>query len=149
MAKRYVKTAIVYAVIAMVCGVFFREFTKYRAFEGSTKLSLMHAHYFMLGMMFFLVLMLLEKNFSFSSQKGIGIFSVTYQIGLNITGIGFFMRGLIQVLQKEADKGLDASVSGIAGIGHIIMGISLVLLLFGIKKAAALSENGQKQAFRE
>lgn len=140
MTKRYGTTAVVYAVIAMVCGVFFREFTKYRAFEGSTRLSVMHTHYFILGMMFFLVLMLLEKNFVFSSQKGAGIFSVTYQIGLNITGIGFFMRGIIQVLQKDPGRGLDASVSGIAGIGHIIMSVSLVLLLLKIKKAAALSE---------
>ena len=137
MTKKYAGTAIVYAVIAMVCGVFFREFTKYRAFEGNTNLSLMHAHYFMLGMLFFLVLMLLEKNFGFSSQKSVGLLSVTYQIGLNITGIGFFMRGLIQVLQSEVSRGLDASISGIAGIGHIIMGISLVIMLFKIKKAAA------------
>lgn len=137
MTKRYAKTAIVYAVIAMVCGVFFREFTKYKAFEGSTNLSLMHAHYFMLGMLFFLVLMLLEKNFEFSSQKSVGLLSVTYQIGLNITGIGFFMRGLMQVLQNEVSRGLDASISGIAGIGHIIMGVSLVIMLFKIKKAAA------------
>lgn len=136
MTKRYAKTAIVYAVIAMVCGVFFREFTKYKAFEGSTNLSLMHAHYFMLGMLFFLVLMLLEKNFEFSSQKSVGLLSVTYQTGLNITGIGFFMRGLMQVLQKEVSRGLDASISGIAGIGHIIMGVSLVIMLFKIKKAA-------------
>lgn len=136
MTKRYAGTAIVYAVIAMVCGVFFREFTKYMAFEGNTSLSLMHAHYFMLGMLFFLVLMLLEKNFGFSSQKSVGALSVTYQIGLNITGTAFFMRGLTQVLQNEVSRGLDASISGIAGIGHIIMGVSLVILLFKIKKAA-------------
>lgn len=136
MTKKYAGTAIVYAVIAMVCGVFFREFTKYRAFEGNTSLSLMHAHYFMLGMLFFLVLMLLEKNFRFSSQKSVGALSVTYQIGLNITGTAFFMRGLTQVLQNEVSRGLDASISGIAGIGHIIMGVSLVILLFKIKKAA-------------
>ena len=37
--KRHVKFALVYAVLAMVCGVFYREFTKAYYFTGDTALG--------------------------------------------------------------------------------------------------------------
>ena len=60
MCKKYINFAFIYAIVAMVFGVFYREFTKFIGFNGATNLSIMHAHYFMLGMFFFLVLALLE-----------------------------------------------------------------------------------------
>ena len=126
--------ALVYAIIAMIFGVFYREFTKFSHYTGQTNLSVMHTHYFLLGMFFFLAL-LAEKVFSFSDQKT-GKLLITYQIGLNITGLGFLLRGLTQVWGTELSKGLDASISGIAGIGHILVGVSMVLLLLKIKKRA-------------
>lgn len=135
MIKRYANLALIYAVIAMVFGVFYREFTKFSYFTSQTNLSLMHTHYFMLGMFFFLVLMLVEKSFSFS-DKNTGKILVVYQVGLNITAVGFLMRGLTQVWGTELSAAMDASISGIAGIGHILMGIGIVLLLMKIRKNA-------------
>ena len=60
MAKRYANLALSYAVIAMAFGVFFREFTKFNHFTGQTSLSFLHGHYFMLGMFFFWILLLLN-----------------------------------------------------------------------------------------
>lgn len=136
MVKRCANTAIVYAVIAMIFGVFYREFTKFNDFSGRTSLSFMHTHYFLLGMFFFLALMLAEKVFSFSGQHT-GKFLVVYQLGLNITGLGFLLRGLTQVWGTKLSTGLDASISGIAGIGHILTGVGIILLLLEIKKQAA------------
>lgn len=135
MVKRYANLALFYAIAAMVFGVFYREFTKFSHFSGQTSLSFLHTHYFMLGMFFFLVLMLAEKAFSFSGGNT-GKLLIAYQFGLNITGLGFLMRGLTQVWGTELSRGLDASISGIAGIGHILMGISIILLLLKIKKQA-------------
>ena len=92
MVKRYANLALIYAVIAMIFGVFYREFTKFNDFSGQTNLSIIHTHYFLLGMFFFLILMLIEKVFSFS-EKGIGKVLTAYQLGLNITGCGFLFRG--------------------------------------------------------
>ena len=69
MTKRYANLALIYAVIAMVFGVFYREFTKFYQFSGKTNLSVLHTHYFALGMLFFLLLMVLEKSFAFSVRK--------------------------------------------------------------------------------
>lgn len=135
MIKRYANMALVYAAIAMIFGVFYREFTKFSHFTGDTNLSVMHTHYFLLGMFFFLVLMLTEKSFSFSGRNT-GKILIVYHIGLNITGLGFLVRGLTQVWGTELNAGMDASISGIAGTGHILMGIGIILLLLQIRKRA-------------
>ncbi len=67
--KRYINAALLYAVLAMAGGVFYREFTKFNAFTAKTTLSVVHTHYLLLGMVFFLLLLLLEKSFSFTSTK--------------------------------------------------------------------------------
>ncbi|WP_087064863.1 DUF2871 domain-containing protein [Intestinibacillus massiliensis] len=135
MMKRYANMALAYAAIAMVFGVFYREFTKFNNFTGKTVLSVMHTHYFLLGMFFFLVLMLAEKSLSFSG-KNTGKILIVYQCGLNITGLGFLMRGLTQVWGTVLSTGADASLSGVAGIGHILIGVSIILLLLEIRKKA-------------
>ena len=55
--KRYIHTAIFYALMAMAGGVFYREFTKYNHYTGRTTLAFVHTHYFILGMLFFLLLL--------------------------------------------------------------------------------------------
>ena len=136
--KRYMNTAILYAILAMVGGVFYREFTKFIGFTSKTALSVVHTHYFMLGMVFFLLLLLLEKSFSFSSQKS-GRVLIFYHVGLNLTAVMFVVRGVAQVLGMALSSGMNAAISGIAGIGHILLGVSLVLLLIEIKRSISTS----------
>ena len=69
MEKRYADAAIFYAAAAMVFGVFYREFTKFNGFTGKTNLSVMHTHYFLLGMFFFLILMLLKRISGFPAGR--------------------------------------------------------------------------------
>ena len=52
--RKYANSALVYAILAMVGGVFYREFTKFNGFTGTTSLGFVHAHYFALGMIGFL-----------------------------------------------------------------------------------------------
>lgn len=94
--KRYINTALLYAIFAMAGGVFYREFTKFNGFTGKTTLSVVHTHYFLLGMVFFLLLLLLEKNFSFTGAKT-GRVLAAYHIGLNLTAVMFVVRGIAQV----------------------------------------------------
>lgn len=130
--KRYMNLTLLYAVLAMVGGVFYREFTKFNGFTDKTTLDVVHTHYFLLGMVFFLLLLLLEKNFSFTGAKT-GRILVAYQIGLNLTAVMFVVRGVTQVLGTALSSGMSAAISGIAGIGHILLGVSLVLLLVQIR----------------
>ena len=132
--KRYMNTALVYAVLAMAGGVFYREFTKFVGFTGETTLSVVHTHYFMLGMALFLLLLLLEKSFSFTTART-GRVLIAYHVGLNLTAVMFLVRGVAQALGTALSSGMDAAISGVAGIGHILLGVSLVLLLLQVKRA--------------
>lgn len=139
MVKRYINCALIYAIIAMACGVFFREYTKFSGFEGVTNLSFMHTHYFVLGMVIFLILALFEKSFGFSSPKHTGTIVLLYHIGLNLTAAMLFIRGLAQVSMQNLAAGTDSAISGISGIGHALLGLSIILLLLRLKKQAGQS----------
>ena len=140
--KRYMNTALLYAIFAMAGGVFYREFTKFNGFTDRTTLSVVHTHYFLLGMVFFLLLLLLEKSFSFTGAKT-GRILVVYHIGLNLTAVMFVVRGVAQVLKTPLSSGMDAAISGMAGIGHILLSVSLVLLLLQIKRSVSTAQNGK------
>ncbi len=131
--KRYMNMALLYAVLAMLGGVFYREFTKFNGFTAKTTLGVVHTHYFLLGMVFFLLLLLLEKSFSFTGDKT-GSILVVYQIGLNLTAVMFVVRGVPQVLGTTLSSGMSAAISGVAGIGHILLGVSMVLLLIHLRQ---------------
>lgn len=138
--KRYMNSALLYAVLAMAGGVFYREFTKFSGFAAKTTLSVVHTHYFLLGMVFFLVLLVLEKNLSFTGAKT-GRVLLTYHIGLNLTAVMLVVRGVTQVVGADLSRGADAAISGIAGIGHILLGVSLVLLLLQIRRSVLSSQS--------
>lgn len=92
MNKRFVNAAIVYAVLAMVFSVFYREYTKILDFSGATTLSVVHTHYFAMGMSMFLLFALLDKAYGFAGQKRAGGWVVAYHVGLNLTVLGLVAR---------------------------------------------------------
>ena len=132
--KRYANTALLYAILAMVGGVFYREFTKFNGFTAKTTLSVVHTHYFLMGMVFFLLILVLEKAFSFTGAKT-GRVLALYHVGLNLTAVMLVVRGVPQVLGTSLSAGMNAAISGIAGIGHILLGVSLILMLLQIKRS--------------
>lgn len=136
MSKRYLSAAIVYASLAMAGGVFYREYTKALGFEGQTTLSLVHAHYFVLGMVFFILLALLEHAFPFGAQKGARAALAVYHAGLNVTVLGLVLRGLADAAAAELPRGLDAALSGLSGLGHIALGAGLVWVLVLARREA-------------
>jgi len=123
--KRLMNASIVYGVLGLIGGVFYREFTKYNGFTDFTTLSVVHTHYLMSGMVFFLLLDLFEKNFHFVDNKVLK-YLLLYHIGLNLTVVMLVIRGVVQVLS------LDALIAVLFGIAHLILGISMVLVLFSI-----------------
>lgn len=93
---------------------------------GFTTLSVVYTHYLMLGMEFFLLLVVVEKNFHFVDNKVLK-YLLFYHIGLNLTVVMLVVRGVVQVLSLEV---LSAVLFGIA---HLILGISMVLVLILIR----------------
>ena len=93
-----------------------------------TTLFVVHTHYFILGMMFFLILGLISMNMNLKINRAV----LFYNIGLNLTAIMLIVRGIIQVLDLNV---ISTLISGIAGIGHILLGISLFMILLDIKRS--------------
>lgn len=93
-----------------------------------TTLSVVHTHYFILGMMFFLILGLVSMNINLKNNRAV----LFYNVGLKLMAIMLVVRGIVQVLDLNV---VSAFISGVSGIGHIILGVSLILILLDIKKA--------------
>lgn len=128
--KKLIDTAFVYACLAMAGGVFYREFTKFNGFQGRTALGLAHTHWFMLGMFFFLAVALLDHRLTLRAHRKFGLFYLLYNLGVMTTAGTLIWRGVLQVLASPdapLSKALDASISGVAGIGHLMTGTGIVL----------------------
>ncbi len=133
--RKYAVAAFVYAILGMVFGVFYREFTKIIGFSGQTSLSVVHTHYLALGMLFFLLVLAIDKLFGFSSDKAARWFFILYSVGLNITVAMLITRGVIQALEADISTGLSASISGIAGIGHALFAAGIVVFFISLLKS--------------
>ncbi|MFY1069001.1 DUF2871 domain-containing protein [Enterococcus sp. AD013-P3] len=130
MMKKLVRVSMSYMIIGLLFGVYYRELTKWFDFSGKTQLSTLHTHTLVLGMFFFLIVLLLEKNFHITAHKWYKRFYITYNIGLGITLLLMLIHGTMTVMGIES----SAAISGIAGQGHIIMTIGLgffFAILFG------------------
>lgn len=134
--KKYLNIALIYAVSAMVGGVFYREFTKINSYTGVTALGKVHAHLFLLGMLMFLVIACFAMHRDLGKYKTFRAFLWVYNIGVPLTAVMLAVRGIPQVLGTVPSKVLNASISGIAGIGHILTGVGIVLLILSLKKLA-------------
>lgn len=132
--KKYLNIALVYAILAMVGGVFYREFTKIMGFTGITTLSKVHGHLFALGMLMFMLVGLFAKEGNLEDIKSFKLFMLSYNIGLIVTSIMLVGRGVSQVLGLSLSRSLDLSISGIAGLGHILLGIGIICLITALKK---------------
>ena len=134
--KKYLNLSLAYAIAAMACGVFYREFTKYSGFAGVTALGKVHAHLFLLGMLVFLVVALYGAHNDLTKIKTFRAFLWTYNIGVPLTAVMLVIRGVAQVKGLALSAAANASISGIAGIGHILTGAGIILLLLSLKKMA-------------
>ena len=134
--KKYLNVSILYAIVALIGGVFYREFTKINKYTGVTALGKVHVHLFMLGTIVFLLVSLFAMQQKLQENKTFRAFMWVYNIGLPITVIMFAIRGITEVLNMNLSSSVSAAISGMAGIGHILTGTGIILLLVSLKKTA-------------
>lgn len=125
--KLLAKFSFFYSIFGLLLGVFYREFTKFNSFKGNTVLGGLHTHVLVLGAFFFLILLLLDKSFGLTKHKNFNKFFITYNVGLILLVISMTIRGCIEVLNPDISASLDASISGIAGVSHIIIAVAFAL----------------------
>lgn len=147
--KKSLNYAFAYAIIAMLCGVFYREFTKFNNFTGETALSKLHTHFFVLGMFMYLIIALFMRGNDFSESKTFKAFRGIYNTGVPMTGIVLGFRGVFDVLPEKLSEGSDKAISGIAGIGHCLTAAGLILLFITLKNHAAGKSEAKSEADTE
>lgn len=142
MKKKYVDIAFIYGVLAMIGGVFYREYPKIAlkghdviwAFIGTNPLSKVHGHLFVLGMFFFLILALITARVNIEKDKNFNLFMLFYNLGLNITVIMMLIKGIKQLQLKELTKTVERTLSICAGLGHVMLGVGIILFFIILRK---------------
>lgn len=133
--KKLINTSFIYLILALIAGVFYREFTKFNGFIGNTTLSVLHTHLLILGMFFFLVYALFTKAYpQLSDDPKAKKFYIGYNVSVFFFTVTLLVRGIVQVLNVELSSGANAAISGVAGISHILLTISLVYFFTILKK---------------
>lgn len=130
MQKLYV-AATVYAVLGLVAGLFYREYTVAQDFTGSTQLAVTHTHLLALGFMVMLIVLALDAALNISGTRSFAWFFATYNAGLLVTIGAMVWHGMLQV-QGQTD--VSAAIPGIAGVGHILLTVGLVSLLVSLRR---------------
>ncbi|SCH84451.1 MULTISPECIES: DUF2871 domain-containing protein [unclassified Romboutsia] len=128
--QKYFKISTFYLILGLALGVFYREYTKINNFTGITTLSTTHTHVLMLGFIFFIIVLLLEKNFNISSIKSFKSWLITYNIGFIYFIATLVFRGILQVNNSDF-----AMFNHISGLGHTILGVSLCWFSVIVNKA--------------
>ncbi len=132
--KSLYRSAIFYLVMGLGAGLFYREFTRANEFpEGQfTQLGVAHTHLLALGFMMFLIFLVVEKVFAVSRNKKLfNSFFWFYNVGVVLTVGMLIWHGSLTVLGEES----TAMIAGIAGIGHILITIGLVLFVVALGRA--------------
>ena len=126
--KKYFTLSFIYLILALIGGVFYREFTKAFEFTGKTTLSIVHVHFFVLGVVLFLIIAILNHLINLEQNRGFKVFLILYNISLPFIAVMFLTRGITQVLDLSLSPAINSMISGIAGVSHFMLGGSLIFL---------------------
>lgn len=126
--KKLINMAFGYGLAGLAGGVFYREFTKFNDFTGTTALGKLHVHFLVLGTLLCMVLALFALQSDLAEQKTFGRFQAIYNVALPFMVVMLLIRGITQVLGMELSRGMNAAISGLAGIAHILLTIAFVYL---------------------
>ena len=128
--RRLLYAFLVYMIIGLVSGFYYRELTKAHDFTGDTQLALVHTHTLILGMFMFLILLPLEKVFKLSSYYLFNWFFIVYNIGVIITVGMMLTKGT-----KSLEKFFTRSICWICRYRSYRNACWLILLFFLLRQA--------------
>ncbi|TCZ76589.1 DUF2871 family protein [Paenibacillus albiflavus] len=128
--KKLYYSSLFYVILGLIAGLSYRELTKHSDFTGNTVLVATHTHILVLGFLFFLLVLILAKQFGVHQRKGFSSWFIVYHIGLLATVGALAARGIMQI------NGTDfAGLPHIAGLGHTILGGALIWFVIMVGKS--------------
>ncbi|MCE1177899.1 MAG: DUF2871 domain-containing protein [Micrococcales bacterium] len=130
MLSRIYWSAATWTGIGMVSGLYYRELTRARAFDGRTQLAVVHTHTLVLGTVMLLAVLALAVS-RLLAERDLGRFLLVWNIGLALTAGGLLVKGTLQVLGSAiADS---PAIAGVSGLGHMTLSGALVLLFMALR----------------
>ncbi|MDO4753889.1 MAG: DUF2871 family protein, partial [Bacillota bacterium] len=78
--KKLINMAFLYGFLGLISGAFYREFTKFMGYRGTTTLSVLHVHLLVLGFTLFLILALFAGRSDLTSDKMFKRFYSIYSV---------------------------------------------------------------------
>lgn len=126
-AVNILNISLVYLIMGLVGGVFYREFTKFNSFFEKNPLGVVHVHSVAVGFILLLLLYSLVKNIDNLLLNERFKRPLLFWVGgLYFTIVTMVVRGISQIVGDGYIPFPDGALSGIAGIGHIVLGVGLV-----------------------
>lgn len=126
-----------YLIYGLTTGAFYKEYTKFKGFTGLTSLAKVHPHILILGMLVFLIIGTYAYNKEdLIKTKSFSRFYKVYNLALVGTSLTMFVRGLTQVNASQLTKAMNMSISGIAGVFHILMAVAFYFFFKSLKYIA-------------
>ncbi|MFB8277387.1 DUF2871 domain-containing protein [Nocardia colli] len=116
-------------IVGVISGLVYRELTKWYDFTGDTQLGVVHTHLLALGMLFHLIVLALAKVFDLGGRLFDWFFWV-YNAGLALTVAVMTVHGVQTVVGADT----SVAISGIAGLGHIVLTVGLILFFVDLGK---------------
>ena len=125
----------VYLVMGLAAGVFCREFTKFNSFYDKTTLGILHVHSIVVGFISLLLLWSILRNIDTTELiKKFKRPILSWTGGLYFTIVTMIVRGISQIVGEGYLPFPDTILAGIAGGGHLILGVSIVWIILELIK---------------
>lgn len=127
----FFRAAAAWTGLGLLAGLYYRELTHFTDHPGGTQLSTAHTHFLVLGTVFGLVFLLLERQFELSHNKWFTGFFWTWIAGTAVTVGAQLFKGTLQVLGSVAAE--SKAIAGISGLGHIALTVAFVLFFLALR----------------
>lgn len=91
-----------YTFLGLISGIYYRQLTRLTKTDPrESQLRGLHTHFLSLGTMFYLLVLMLEKQFSLSKQSSFNKFFTIYNIGLCTSLIMMTIRGTMTAFKCD------------------------------------------------
>ena len=143
---RHYYAALMYTVLGLASGLFYREYTQAHEFTGATELGTVHTHLLGLGLTVTLVVLALDAVFGLTGRGPFTWFFWLFHLGVLVTSVMMAVRGVLTV-DGLTPAETSAVIPGIAGLGHMLVTAGLALLFValysGVRERQARLETGR------
>lgn len=127
----FFRAAAAWTGLGLLAGLYYRELTHFTDHPGGTQLATAHTHFLVLGTVFGLVFLLVERQFELSRNRWFSGFFWTWIAGTAVTVGTQVFKGTLQVLGSTAAE--SKAIAGVSGLGHIALTVSFALFFLALR----------------